>query len=456
MFLRKLRLLAEIVGFIVITLLCLYGGMAFFANARLVFATVNDSSRSLVSHAAANEKVAFAPLTTNPQQISNPSSVVPPFLNYQGALRNQDGIPLPDAQYTMIFRIYDDNNSVTKPIGTEIWSEQIFGVTVRDGRFGVLLGNTSPIPTDLFLRRDRFLGVQIEGHDEMKPRQRFSSVPYAMAADQAYGLSAANGGPRNIIAVNGNGGVEIVQDPQFIDISDVELSIFGGEQSNLLLQNSNNQWGRIDRWAESFDIHASDEVHLYTDRPNGKVIIGSIIVDNQGNLGNPDRSTTLNLYGSRIGDTGDYRLFMRSGGDIITFDGENDRVGIGTADPDPQAKLDVNGTLRVAGEMKFRRRYLTFNAHAAGTQTTNVTLGTHDICMLTKVDMSFIESYIGEEHRDFSYRSDGSCQVAFSYGPAMIASMNIQGGFGHPSWYLTAEPQGVGVACSAICMDFGQ
>jgi hypothetical protein len=399
MFLRKLRLMAEFVGFIAITLLCLYGGLAFFANARLVFATMNDSSPALVSHATANEKIDFAPLTTISQQTSNPSSVVPPFLNYQGALRNQDGIPLPDAQYTMTFRIYDEGNSVTKPIGTEIWSEEIFGVTVRGGRFGVLLGNTAPIPTDLFLRSDRFLGVQVVGHDEMQPRQRFSSVPYAIAADQAYGLSAATGGPQtqNVISVNGYGGLEIGPAPWLENSTDVELKIFGDGQGNLLLQNRNGQWGRLDRWEDRFEIKGSDEVRILTDNPEGKIIIGSIVVDNQ-------------------------RLFIRSGGDIVTFDGE-DRVGIGIADP--EANLDVNGNLLVRGELDFKRTYETYNSWEHLTDIGEHYLGQHDICTLALVE------------------GDG-CKLSYSY-TSEFGPYNTNG---RPSWIL------MGGTCSTICMDY--
>lgn len=89
---------------------------------------------------------------------------------------------------------------------------------------------------------------------------------------------------------------------------------------------------------------------------NGNVGIDTITptlkLDIQGDFGRNNGPATLNLWGSRVGDTGTQRgLFLQSGTDIVTFNG-NDRVGIGTTAP--QTTLDVRGTispeiLRISG-----------------------------------------------------------------------------------------------------------
>lgn len=52
----------------------------------------------------------------------------------------------------------------------------------------------------------------------------------------------------------------------------------------------------------------------------------------EGDLGRPNGPCTLNLFGSRIGDTGNGVLSLQSGGGVVAFDG-GDNVGIGTANP---------------------------------------------------------------------------------------------------------------------------
>ena len=78
-----------------------------------------------------------------------------------------------------------------------------------------------------------------------------------------------------------------------------------------------------------------DNVGIGTANPTLKLHV-------EGDLGRPNGPCTLNLFGSRIGDTGNGILFLQSGGSVVAFDG-NDDVGVGTTSP--AARLHVRDTL---------------------------------------------------------------------------------------------------------------
>lgn len=144
------------------------------------------------------------------------TSTVPTYIGYQGVLRDAEG-KLLTKPVTVTFRIYDNVTTATPPTLSDCkatnpckWAEVHKNVTMRDGRFSVLLGNVSnPITPTLITSPDRFVGVQVEGYQEMQPRQRFSSVPYAMWSEQAASLSAPDGNPLNAVYVNNDGNVGI-------------------------------------------------------------------------------------------------------------------------------------------------------------------------------------------------------------------------------------------------------
>lgn len=133
------------------------------------------------------------------------TTTVPPYLNYQGILRDAEGKPI-SGVHKLVFRIYDN---VTDPLPEALWMEEHTEVTVRDGDFSVLLGNNKAIPPELFTGPDRFVGVMVDALDEMVPRQRFASVPFAMYADHAAALTAPNGSSAHVVHVDNSGRVGI-------------------------------------------------------------------------------------------------------------------------------------------------------------------------------------------------------------------------------------------------------
>ena len=112
---------------------------------------------------------------------------VPLLINYQGELRSPTtGEPLPDGPYTMLFRIYDLEFG-----GSPFW-EQLHStvydnaVEVRDGVFTVLLGSGEgdPLEAAIFSSAERWLEIRVET-ETLEPRQRLTSSPYAIAAEDS-------------------------------------------------------------------------------------------------------------------------------------------------------------------------------------------------------------------------------------------------------------------------------
>ena len=129
---------------------------------------------------------------------------VPQVLVYQGRLTDDDRITVPDGSYSMKFAIYNASSG-----GTCLWSagdddatastidctantpDASVSVTVTDGIFTVLLGDTSAsmnaLPDELFDDNGSslYLGVTIGADAEMSPRRRIGSAAFALQAGDA-------------------------------------------------------------------------------------------------------------------------------------------------------------------------------------------------------------------------------------------------------------------------------
>jgi microcystin-dependent protein len=179
MFLSNLKRVAEVVGLVCFVLLAGLGLLA------IVQGQAANGASFVLRAAAAPASVAQSPLA-----VTSGSATVPLVMNYQGTLRDIEGNLL-SGRYAMTFRIY---NAVDDPIASALWTEDHTGVVVRDGLFNVVLGDITPISPTLFDSPNRFIGVQVAGTEELAPRQRFASVPYAIRADVPAGTIVAYGG----------------------------------------------------------------------------------------------------------------------------------------------------------------------------------------------------------------------------------------------------------------------
>lgn len=109
-------------------------------------------------------------------------ATVPTTLSYQGTLTDKAGTGITGSR-ALVFSLY---NVATG--GTPLWSETQT-LTVASGRFGAILGVVSSLDVSM-LGGDTWLGIGVQGEPEMTPRQKLTSVAYAMKA--AVAESVAN------------------------------------------------------------------------------------------------------------------------------------------------------------------------------------------------------------------------------------------------------------------------
>jgi hypothetical protein len=95
---------------------------------------------------------------------------IPANLSYQGCLRNNNGDPQ-TGSFNLLFKIYESESS-----GTAIWEENHIGVQVDNGYFNVTLGGLNQIP----FNKQYWLGISVNGGQELSPRSRLTSVAYSL------------------------------------------------------------------------------------------------------------------------------------------------------------------------------------------------------------------------------------------------------------------------------------
>jgi hypothetical protein len=98
----------------------------------------------------------------------------PQNIFHQGFLTDENGDPVEDGAYIFTFRIYTDASE-----GIALWNETQ-AVIVSGGVFNVRLGKENPL--ELPFDEQYWIGVSIDGGNELEPRMALSAVPYAIHA----------------------------------------------------------------------------------------------------------------------------------------------------------------------------------------------------------------------------------------------------------------------------------
>ena len=110
-------------------------------------------------------------------------ALVPMTMNYQGYLTDSGGTPV-NGNVSMTFSLYVGSSG-----GGPLWSET-HSVPVTDGMYSIILGNTTPLNPSHFID-PLYLGVKAGTDSEMTPRQKITSVAFAVNADKLDGQDAS-------------------------------------------------------------------------------------------------------------------------------------------------------------------------------------------------------------------------------------------------------------------------
>lgn len=137
-------------------------------------------------------------------------------INFQGRLLNAQGATVPDGNYNIQFKIYQDGdglsvgNTTGSPAGTLKWTESHLnatsqGITVKNGYMSVQLGSVTPFGSSIDWNQDTlWLSMNIANTNatctpfascspdgEMIPMKRLSSTPFSLNSSLLGGLSSA-------------------------------------------------------------------------------------------------------------------------------------------------------------------------------------------------------------------------------------------------------------------------
>jgi len=163
-------------------------------------------------------------------------AAIPRYINYQGKLTDADDNPV-TGSVNLTVRIYD---AVTG--GTLLWKE-VQKTTVTRGVFSILLGNTEVLDK-LDFNDPYWYSVEVESDGEMTPRQRLTSVAYAINADKLDGYDASSflsSAPSGALSLTGGANQNVELNPT--GTGDVVVTI---DSSDFKITDGTTTWLTVD------------------------------------------------------------------------------------------------------------------------------------------------------------------------------------------------------------------
>ncbi|HET9135385.1 MAG TPA: hypothetical protein VFO76_02015, partial [Candidatus Kapabacteria bacterium] len=113
----------------------------------------------------------------------------PRQISYQGVLADASGNLVPNGNHSLKLKLYTESTG-----GTAIFTETQ-PVAVVGGMFNVIIGSVTEIPVSVAFDKAYFLGVSVDGGNELSPRTPLLAAPYALHAVYAeVAGSVLNGG----------------------------------------------------------------------------------------------------------------------------------------------------------------------------------------------------------------------------------------------------------------------
>jgi hypothetical protein len=123
---------------------------------------------------------------------------VPHIISYQGQIKSADGTAT-NGTHHITTTLYSDSRGINS-----VW-QGAYDADIKDGIFTVMLGSgTSKLPQTDLLNQPLWIGIKVDGGEEMQPRGQLSAAPYALnVPDQSITLAKLS--PEVALSLAGGG-----------------------------------------------------------------------------------------------------------------------------------------------------------------------------------------------------------------------------------------------------------
>jgi hypothetical protein len=174
-------------------------------------------------------------------------------ISMQGTIRNSSGTAVDDGKYSLTFRIYTAATG-----GSPVWSETQDNIKVVGGVYSAILGEVNPL--NAAFNVPYYVGLSVDGGQELSPRFRLTSAPYALSligqsntfpSSGTVGVGTATPDPNTALTVSGGS-------------DDAKLLVTApGDKNALIWMRSGNLLSGIQMGASgNFDITAPGALYF--------------------------------------------------------------------------------------------------------------------------------------------------------------------------------------------------
>jgi hypothetical protein len=182
------------------------------------------------------------------------SSQVPQIISFQSMVKNADGTTISDGEYSITFKIFNAETG-----GTSLWTETQT-LQAANGYISAALGSSTSL--NLSFEDQYWIGIRIEGEDELMPRIQLSVSPYAFyaisIADNSVNSSKIEDGSIGSVdlnQMNANIGQALIWNGSFwapTDISEGDETdpIYSASPSSSVTGDNINNWNTAYGWGD--------------------------------------------------------------------------------------------------------------------------------------------------------------------------------------------------------------
>jgi len=269
----------------------------------------------------------------------------------QGVLRDPAGRTVENGTHSVTFTLYDAQST-----GTELWTETHGSVTTEHGVFSAELGNTSTLNA-LSFTNSPWLGISVDGGNEISPRMKLISSPSANALTGGSNIVPSTGlvgfgttSPTAQVEVAGSG-VQRMKVTSSDDQAGISFISSGDGEFAIYSPGSTNDLNFYNGSSDVMTLTETGNLGIGTTSPSTQLdvvgtahVTGSIQTDDRLKL---MRTTGQNYMDVHNGNNFVLRTMTELDGSVVnalTVEPSGD-LGIGT---EPTEKLEVAGNLKLS------------------------------------------------------------------------------------------------------------